>query len=90
MGGGVGQGEVILWCSVYEVYKHAVTTNFKILHAETQLSIPFMCCFLYLTYVYKGLFVQLSKYQYKTTTGICYKASWPQADTCTITLKKTL
>lgn len=51
MGGGLGQGEVILWCSVYEVYKHAVVI--KILCAETQLSIPFMCCFLYLTYTYR-------------------------------------
>lgn len=42
-----------------------------------------MCCFLYHTYVYKGLsvYVQLSKYHYETTTDISYKTSWAQAGT---------
>lgn len=46
---------------------------------------------LFISYLYvQGLFVyvQLSKYQYETTTDIHYKTSWAQADTCTITLKK--
>lgn len=61
MGGRAVQGEVILWCSVYEVYEHAVVI--KILSAERQLRIPYMSCFLYLTYVYENFFVyvQLNK-----------------------------
>lgn len=72
MVGEVGQGEVTVWCSVY---KHAVVT--KILCTEPELSIPFMCCFSYFTYVDKGFFVyvQLSKYQYEATTDIHYKTS---------------